>query len=534
MNFLLDYYSVSLLIGAFAAFLAGVVIYIHRPELLENRAWFYLNLSSATWSLGYFLMVTSTNHSQALIWNNILHYAAIVLPLFYFLFVLAITKTVEKHKKELLGMSAIALCFLVTNPSTLFIRDVIPKHGFNFAPDAGPIYIYFALYFFLIVCYSLFILFRRIQKISDPTGIARLWSVIIFTIFGFSGGGSVFLLTFNVGIPPYPLILFALYPIISGYAVFRYQLFEVKVLTTEVLTFSLWLFLASRIIVAESGREMASSAILLIITVIVGIFLIRSVSKEVDAKNEIQKLANDLAKANDRLKELDQLKTEFLSLASHQIRAPITAIKGYASLLLEGNFGDLSKESREAVDVIFQSGQNMAFMVDDFLNISRIEQGKMIYNFTTADLGKIVKDIYLELKPTAEKKGLSFSLQTDERDSFRCKVDTDKIRQVFLNLIDNSIKYTPKGWIRIDLEHTQSGTILFRVQDNGVGIAPTVIPKLFEKFMRGKNAISTNVSGTGLGLYLVRQIVQAHGGKVWIESAGEGKGASFFVELKGM
>ena len=178
--------------------------------------------------------------------------------------------------------------------------------------------------------------------------------------------------------PPYPLILFALYPVISGYAVFRYQLFEVKVLTTEVLTFSIWLFLASRIVIAESLKETVSSSILLAVTVVLGIFLIRSVSKEVYARTKIQTLADDLARANDRLKELDQMKTEFLSLASHQIRAPITAIKGYASLLMEGNFGEINQQAKDAIDVIYQSGQNMALMVDDFLNISRIEQGRMV------------------------------------------------------------------------------------------------------------------------------------------------------------
>lgn len=532
MNFLLDYYSVSLLIGAFATFLAGVVIYIHRPDLLENRAWFYLNLSSGAWSLGYFLMATSLTESQAWFWNNFLHYAAIVLPLFYFLFVLAITKTVEKHKGELLIMSVIALCFLVINPTTLFIKNVVPKHTFNFAPDAGPLYIYFAAYFFLIVLYSLWILWKRIQRISDKNARGRLWSIIIFTIFGFSGGGSVFLLTFNVGVPPYPLILFALYPVISGYAVFRYQLFEVKVLTTEILTFSLWLFLASRIIVADSVKDVVSSAVLLLITIVLGIFLVRSVSKEVDARTKIQTLADNLGKANDRLKELDQLKTEFLSLASHQIRAPITAIKGYASLLLEGNFGEINPQAKDAINVIYQSGQNMALMVDDFLNISRIEQGRMVYTYQEQDLSEIVKNVYTELKTTAEKKQLDFSFSYDSSIRYTSRVDHEKIRQVFLNLVDNAIKYTPKGFVHLSLKHTDRGTILFKIHDTGVGIAPTVIPKLFEKFVRAKNAMITNVSGTGLGLYLVRQIVEAHGGKAWVESPGEGKGSSFFIELK--
>lgn len=533
MNLLLDYYSISLLVGAFATFLAGIVIFIHRPDLLENRAWFLLNISSSAWSMGYFMLVTSSSHDQAFFWNSFLHYAAIILPLFYFLFVLAITKTVDIHRTKLIALSIVSLFFLVMNETPYFVRDVLPKHTFSYAPDAGPLYIYFALYFFAIVLYSLWIIFLKFRTAPDAVTRNRLWSIIIFTIFGFGGGGSVFLITFNVGIPPYPLALFALYPIVSGYAVFRYQLFEVKVLTTEILTFSLWLFLASKLVLSE-GKERYTSGGLLVVMIILGILLIRSVMREVENRERIQTLAQDLEKANGRLKELDQLKTEFLSIATHQMRAPITAIKGYASLILENNYGPISDELKKAASAIFQSGQNMALMVDDFLNISRIEQGRMKYDFAVIDLCSLLQQSVTELKPSAEKKSLQLTMTCDAQNGqeYRVRVDSGKIKQVFTNLIDNAIKYTPKGSIAITVtSQAPTKKVLVRIKDTGVGIPTKAIGHLFEKFSRAQNAITTNVSGTGLGLYVAKQMIAAHNGRVWAESEGEGKGSTFCVEL---
>ncbi len=236
--------------------------------------------------------------------------------------------------------------------------------------------------------------------------------------------------------------------------------------------------------------------------------------------------------ANEKLKGLDKLKTEFLSLASHQLRSPLTAIKGYTSMLLDGSFGEVGPKQKEAIDRVFQSSVHLAHVVEDLLNVSKIEAGGMQYQMDQFDLEKAAKDLATDLSITAQKKGLSLTFTTDNKSPYMLNGDMEKIRQVILNVIDNSIKYTKTGGIIVSLTKDEANK-LFRiaVTDTGMGISPEEKNKLFQKFSRGEGG-KTNTSGSGLGLYLAKQISEAHGGRVVIDSPGVGKGSTFLIELK--
>ena len=244
----------------------------------------------------------------------------------------------------------------------------------------------------------------------------------------------------------------------------------------------------------------------------------------------LARLSAELETTNERLKELDHLKSEFVSIASHQLRSPLTAIKGYASLLLEGSFGTTAAGVKEAVQKIFDSSVLMVSSVEDFLNVSRIEQGRMTYKMTDFDVSGLAKTVVEELLPVAQKKKLSLSFSSVGE----CRVHADKgkIKQVIENLVDNAIKYTRHGSVRVSVtKDMRARTVHLAVSDTGVGIPAEARGQLFGKFSRAKNANSANVSGTGLGLYVAKQLVEAHKGKIWVESTGEGKGSTFFIEL---
>jgi signal transduction histidine kinase len=249
----------------------------------------------------------------------------------------------------------------------------------------------------------------------------------------------------------------------------------------------------------------------------------------VKLNKKLADLTHELETANEKLKGLDKLKTEFLSLASHQLRTPLTAIKGYASMLFEGSFGKLDEKQSDAVKRIYTSAQGLVNVVEDLLNVSKIEQGGMKYEFSPVDLSALVTQLYGEMKVPAETKKLDLSLEMDQHDKFIVSADATKLKQVFLNLTDNSIKYTPKGFVKISLKR-EGGNIIFAVSDNGMGISAETRAKLFEKFSRGEGG-KTNTGGSGLGLYLAQQIARAHKGDITIESEGLGKGSSFIVTL---
>jgi signal transduction histidine kinase len=243
----------------------------------------------------------------------------------------------------------------------------------------------------------------------------------------------------------------------------------------------------------------------------------------------LEKLNQQIAISNEKLKDLDKLKTEFLSLASHQLRSPLTAIKGYTSMLLEGSFGEVTEVQKETIDKVFQSSKHLAKVVEDLLNVTKIEQGGMVYQMAPFDMEKTVKEIVDDLKITAEKKGLVMEFSTDNKAPYTANGDMEKLRQVFLNLIDNSIKYTAVGSISVMVGKV-SDKIRFSVTDTGMGMTEETKKSLFQKFARGEGG-KVNASGSGLGLYLAKEIVGAHKGKVWVESPGVGKGSTFIVEL---
>lgn len=236
--------------------------------------------------------------------------------------------------------------------------------------------------------------------------------------------------------------------------------------------------------------------------------------------------------ANEKLKSLDKLKTEFLSLAAHQLRSPLTAIRGYTSMLLEGSFGVVDAKQKEAINRVFESSTHLSKVVEDLLNVSKIEAGGMKYEMAPFDLEKAAHDLATDLSVTAKNKGLALTFATDSKPPYTINGDMEKIRQVVLNIIDNAIKYTEKGSITVALSKDPvAKSIKLSVTDTGMGISPEEKEKLFQKFSRGAGG-KTNTGGSGLGLYLAKQIAEAHGGHISIDSPGVGKGSTFSIDFK--
>lgn len=254
-------------------------------------------------------------------------------------------------------------------------------------------------------------------------------------------------------------------------------------------------------------------------------------------RQEIDKATKDLQNANLKLQELDKLKDEFVSLASHELRTPMTVIKSYLWLMLDkNNVSSLSEKQKMYIDRAYISTQRLINMVNDMLNVSRIESGRLTLNMQSMNLISLVSTIYVEMLPKAQEQkiNLEFIKPTTSLPKVRC--DPERVEQVLINLIGNSLKFTPvNGTIKIEISNSSSNkTEIVSVIDNGEGIAKENMPKLFQKFfMIGDNYLQKqNTQGTGLGLYLSKSIVELMGGKIWAESEGVGKGSKFSFTLK--
>jgi signal transduction histidine kinase len=208
-------------------------------------------------------------------------------------------------------------------------------------------------------------------------------------------------------------------------------------------------------------------------------------------------------------------------------------MKGYSSLILDGDMGKIDAEAKKGISRIYESTETLTGIVDDYLNITRIELGTMKYAFETIDLKTLINDVVAELKPSIDKTKVECEVIIDDsKIGYRTTADKDKLKQVFINLIDNAFKYTPKGKVTIHLSRDEKEhKLVFKVSDNGIGISEETMPKLFDKFTRANNANKTNIKGTGLGLFVAREIARAHNGEIHAYSKGEGKGAEFIVTL---
>jgi signal transduction histidine kinase len=301
----------------------------------------------------------------------------------------------------------------------------------------------------------------------------------------------------------------------------------------RLLFFIFILVSASDLFLANNFIQILINAASLVVTLGFGFMLMRSANRESIQKQEIQLLANKLEKANKRLQILDQMKSEFVSIASHQLRSPLTSIRGYASMLLEGSYGKLSIKGQEAVHRISESSRLMAKSVEDYLNVSRIQAGHMKYELSDFNLKDLIEHITNDMRTVALRKGLLLNFKSSDMTSRGfVHADQGKVTQIINNLIDNAIKYTPKGRIDITIRDNKKKKVIYiDVADSGVGMSKEALEEIFEKFVRAKNANSVNVTGTGLGLFVAKQMAEGMGGSITPCSEGEGLGSTFTLQL---
>jgi signal transduction histidine kinase len=242
-------------------------------------------------------------------------------------------------------------------------------------------------------------------------------------------------------------------------------------------------------------------------------------------QGKVDDATRKLRHANERLKALDETKDDFISMASHQLRTPLTSIKGYISMVLEGDAGRITKMEREMLSQAFFSSQRMVYLIADLLNVSRLKTGKFIIESCEVNLATLVQQELEQLEETADSRQLSLSF--DQPKNFPdVMLDETKIRQVIMNFVDNAIYYTPAGGhIGVQLINNPN-TIELRVKDDGIGVAKSEQPHLFTKFYRASNARAARPDGTGLGLFMAKKVIIAEGGSLIFESE-QGRGSTF-------
>jgi len=430
-----------------------------------------------------------------------------------------------------LGIPTAALALLTQFTPLVDAKEIVS--GASRVTVYGPLYFLFILHFIFFAGYAIWRLV--IKYLSFPAGDLRRLQI---RYFGFGFALSVFFgAATNIFIPLIggnydfqhlgPLGTVFLVGL-TTYAIVRHRLLQLKVIATELFAAALLVFLTIEAAFSSSPFELVVRVVILLFSIFLSIQLVKSVLLEVRRREEIQKLADDLKKANAKLSELSEIKSNFVSIASHQLRAPIGGVRSYLTMMRDEDFGPLPNKQKKIIELNLDVLDHTLHVIEMFLDVTKMESGKIDLSLKKTDLAEMTESVRRELALSAERKGLRLRTRISEGLP-AAQVDPEKIRNVIFNLVENAIKYTERGTVEIILRKSNHA-LECRVADTGIGIEKEEIPKLFSKFVRAGGGFRVS-HGSGLGLYIIKALVEAHGGTVFVESPGEGKGSVFGFRL---
>ena len=508
--------SLILLILGIVNLFLGLIIFLKNRRNLINILYGLLALSVTVWCFAIYFFRISVD--VTLFWSRIAYLSAAAIAFFFLYFTLYFP---FKIKINYLGHLFFIIYFLILIGLIIGTEEVLKSymmvnntHGILF----GKAYILYSLFIFVFFGLGFLIL---ILKYLKSTGITKLQiryvlmggllTAIIATITN--------LVLFGIGVFKYnwmgPSSTIFLVSFLA-LAITRYHLFEIRVILTELLVGVIGLLLLVQAMTAEGFTWQIFGLGLFVLFCVFGYLLIKSVMLEIQRRQEIEKI--------------DKAKSEFISIASHQLRTPLTAVKGYISMILEGTYGQLAEKQARPLENVYQSNERLIRLVNDLLNLSRLDAGKIEFSPELTSLEEMVSGVVEELRINAEKKGLYMKMIKPSESLPKIMADQDKLRQVILNIVDNAIKYTKEGGITFELKKLNEQEEI-KVFDTGEGMDEGELNSLFQMFSRATAGTQLHAEGAGLGLYVARQFIEMHGGKIWAESPGKGKGSTFIIQL---
>lgn len=316
----------------------------------------------------------------------------------------------------------------------------------------------------------------------------------------------------------------------AAYATVKHSLFNIKVVTTEVIVLFLSVALFVQIFVSNSFAESMIEAVVWLAATYGGWLLIKSVKKEIEQREQIEKLAKDLGKANEELKVLDKAKDDFLSMASHELNTPIAAIEGYLSMIIDEGIGEkLGNTTKKYLERVYSSAKRLSGLVSDLLNVSRIESGRIHLVYSEGQIEDTIEQSIAEIKPEVDKFKHVLTFHKPKIAMPKTYYDVPRITEAVINIVGNAAKYTPEGGkVDVSVEKNEDN-IKVSIADNGKGIPADKKDKVFDKFTQA-DILKDEVKGTGLGLYIVKNFIEMHKGKVWFDSVVD-KGTTFYFTI---
>ena len=548
-----DLLSVGIAIAGIG--ILGFVVFFSGSRSSTNKSFLFFSLLTIIWGISNYLNYQIRSPDLAL-WVLRIHLFISVWHAFSFFLLSSVFPKEEIRFSKIFKFGVLPLVILTSvlmlTPLGFSKISALPSPGEAASTERGPaIPLFGGLAMFLIVGGVFLLLKKTIRSTRAERNQFR------FILFGALTTFSL-IAVFNLVLPIVfnelkfiPLGAVFIFPFVAftAHAIIKYHLLNIRVIAAEILMFLVVIVSFSEIIFARGSLEVALRAVIFAILLFFGTLLIRSVRREVEQRERLEELTREvervnveLTQANAKLKEFDEQKSEFVSLVGHQLRAPLTVIKGYVSLIMDGTVKPSTKKEKEVLEKVMFSTEQLVKLVSGLLDLSRIESGKIKYEFVRGDFTKMVHEVIDKFRQNAERKKITIRFQDGDDAPAHAGApkmltyDADKMREVVINLIDNAIKYSGENSeVRVHEERVPGSNgedrVRLTVVDSGLGIKYEDIEKLFVKFSRTDEAKAHDPGGIGIGLYFLKRVVEDHGGTVGVSSGGIGKGSTFWIEL---
>lgn len=556
-DFALFFIVVALILGL------GGVIFIQDSKNKLHRSFLIFSIVMAIWVISNYMEDAVPEHALKLLLIRIDFISTIFMAYAFFNFCLnfsnkyILIKRISLYKIPLLATSIVLSVWLYFSNEIIEKIDFLPGVMNPVYGSLYPSYLFYIIFLTSIGIYFLLVKYKR-EEPSDRKQTLLIIAGFILMIIAIIITNVILSIYFDNS----PNFLFysrlGVYSVLiligfMSYAIARNNFLNIRIITAQLFASAIVLVFFFEILSSQSPQTAFLRIILLLLVLYFARMIVTSVKLEVKRKEELeianreinerkeqlQVMSDKLAQSNDQLRTLDSAKSEFISIASHQLRTPPTAIRGYASLILEGSYGPISSQLQDAINKIYVANDRQISFVEDLLNVSRIESGRMGYTFDKWKIEDLCQEAIDTLIFKAKDKNLYLNYTKPEQPLPELTIDGPKIREVISNFVDNAIKYTLKGGVTLKTELCKTNSevclqnphIRVTVSDTGIGVPKEEIPYLFAKFSRGKDISRLNTGGTGLGLYVGKSMIEANGGKTWVESDGQGKGSRFIFEL---
>lgn len=509
------------------ALIIAIFIFFNGKRELPNRLLLLMVGSFAMWVFGALVTWATEIPSYTMFFWTLLNTFEpfVYFFAFYFFYAYVFKKDFSLFQKFLFSIPLLPTLILaptkwmllgydISNCDRAAVEGVLATYGYAIE----------ILYTLLIVGFAIFAC-KKMKETSIRKQITLVTIGITLFLLSFSLGSILEVFTENWYIGQYGLFGAPVFVAFLAYLIVHYRAFSARLIGAQALVAGLWLSVMSLLFVRTIEDVRIVTSITLIFVLLAGILLVRGVYREIAQREHIEKLAEELQQTNERQETL-------MHFVGHEVKGFLTKDAGAFASLIDGDFGPLPETTKPFVTAALAQSRDGARAVTDILTASNQKKGTMTYAKEPFDLKALAAEIVEKAKQVAEGKGLALSFSADDSDaSYTFAGDKGKIGDnVFRNIIDNSINYTPSGSIAVSLKK-EGGKFVFAVKDTGIGITDEDKKHLFTEGGHGKDSQTINVHSTGYGLYIAKNIVEAHGGTIRAESEGTGKGATFVVEL---